>query len=83
MWPHCDGLDRGPNELDDPALSKEGLADWHGWADLLPPMIGLIPRRDFPRFNHPDESTFYKKTKKSRDLSLAHDKIFKLPFTGP
>lgn len=59
MWPHCDGLDRGPDELDDPGLTKEGLADWHGWADLLPPMIDLKPRRDYPRFNHPGESTFY------------------------
>ncbi|MBU0719012.1 MAG: prepilin-type N-terminal cleavage/methylation domain-containing protein [Planctomycetes bacterium] len=59
MWPHCDGLDRGPRPLDHPRLSPEDLADWHGWVDLLPPMIGMQAWRDYPRFKRPNERTFY------------------------
>jgi prepilin-type N-terminal cleavage/methylation domain-containing protein/prepilin-type processing-associated H-X9-DG protein len=59
MWPHCDGLDRGPDELDDPGLSPEGLADWHGWVDLLPPMLGFKAWREHPRYQRPNESTFF------------------------
>lgn len=58
-WPHCDGLDRGPRDLDDPRISPEDVADWHGWMDLLPPMIDLKPWRDHLRNEYPDESTFY------------------------
>ena len=59
MWPHCDGLDRGPDDLDDPGLSPEDLADWHGWVDLLPPTLKLEPWRDYPRHGHPGQNTFY------------------------
>jgi prepilin-type processing-associated H-X9-DG protein len=59
FWPHCDGLDRGPRNITSPRISKEDLADWHGWVDLLPPMIGLKPWRDHPRGQHPGETTFY------------------------
>lgn len=59
MWPHCDGLDRGPDELDDPRLSPEDLADWHGWMDLLPPLISLKAWRDYPRHGYPGATTFY------------------------
>jgi len=58
-YPHCDGLDRGPRHYTHPAISREDLADWHGWADLLPPLIGLKPRRDFAPDNHPGADTFY------------------------
>ena len=58
-WPHCDGLDRGPERLTNPRISPEDVADWHGWVDLLPPLIGLQPWRDYPRGGYPDESTFY------------------------
>ena len=59
VLPHCDGLDRGPRELDDPRMNGEDLADWHGWIDMLPPMIDLAPWRDYPRYKRPGQSTFY------------------------
>lgn len=59
MWPHCDGLDRSPRELDDPRISPEDVADWHGWVDLLPPMASLNAWREYRRYQKPDESTFF------------------------
>ena len=59
VLPHCDGLDRGPRQLNDPHISKEDVADWHGWVDMLPPTIGLKCWRDHPRFERPDHTTFY------------------------
>lgn len=59
FWPHCDGLDRNPRGLDDPRVTPEDVADWHGWVDVLPPMIGLKPWREHPRYERPDERTFY------------------------
>ncbi len=58
-WPHCDGTDRGPRALDDPRISKEDIADWHGWVDLLPPMLDLPDWRSFRRYEHPKENTFF------------------------
>ena len=58
-WPHCDGLDRGPRRLADPHITPEDLADWHGWMDVLPPIIGLKAWRDHPRYARPGETTFY------------------------
>ena len=59
VWPHCDGLDRGPRDLDDPFITPEDLADWHGWMDVLPPMMDLKAWRDHPRFERPNQSTLY------------------------
>jgi len=59
VWPHSDGLDRGPDDINDPDISQEDLADWHGWVDVLPPMINLKPWRQFPDNEHPGQSTFY------------------------
>lgn len=58
-WPHCDGLERGPRDIRHPHVSKEDLADWHGWMDLLPPMLHLKPWQDYPRYQHPNKNTFY------------------------
>ena len=58
-WPHCDGLERGPRDLTDPLITPEDVADWHGWVDVLPPLIGLKPWRDHPRFERPKHATFY------------------------
>ncbi|MBN2448680.1 MAG: type II secretion system protein [Phycisphaerae bacterium] len=58
-WPHCDGLDRGPRELDDPHITREDVADWFGWVDVLPPMIDMQPWRDHPRYARPDKHTFF------------------------
>ena len=59
FWPHCDGLDRGPRNYSDPLISKEDLADWHGWVDLLPPLINRKPWRDHPRGRRPGNDTFF------------------------
>ncbi len=59
VWPHCDGLDRGPRAPDHPHVTPEDLADWHGWVDVLPPLIGFKPWRDYPRYERPDQTTFY------------------------
>lgn len=58
-WPHCDGLDRGPRPLTERRVSKEDVADWHGWMDVIPLMIDRKPWRDYPRYEHPDAGTFY------------------------
>ena len=58
-YPHCDGLDRGPRELDDPRITKEDLADYHGWVDVLPPMIRHRAWRDYASGEHPDGGTFH------------------------
>ena len=59
MWPHCDGLDRGPRDLDDPRISEADLADWHGWVDVLPPFASHNPWRDYPRYEHPAHTTLF------------------------
>ncbi len=57
--PHCDGLDRNPPPLDNANASSEDLADWHGWVDLLPPLVGAKPWRDHDSYAFPREGTFY------------------------
>ena len=59
FWPHCDGLDRNPKDLDDPSLNNEDLADWHGWIDVLPPMINYKPWREYGIGEHPTANSFY------------------------
>ncbi|MFH0981043.1 MAG: prepilin-type N-terminal cleavage/methylation domain-containing protein [Planctomycetota bacterium] len=59
VLPHCDGLDRGPRDLKDPHISKADMADWHGWVDLLPPLIRYKPWRAHVAYQYPKESTFY------------------------
>lgn len=59
IWPHCDGLDRGPRDLNDPRVSPEDVADWFGWIDVLPPLMSLPPWRHYPRGERPNETTFY------------------------
>ncbi|RJO63563.1 MAG: hypothetical protein C4523_19985 [Myxococcales bacterium] len=58
-YPHCDGLDRGPRKLDDPRITKEDVADWHGWVDVIPPLIHHPPWREYSSDAHPDPTTFY------------------------
>ncbi len=59
LFPHCDGLDRSPAAVDDPAISAEDLADWHGWVDVLPAMIGHKPWRQHVRRAYPQSDTFF------------------------
>ncbi|MHC4235514.1 MAG: type II secretion system protein [Planctomycetota bacterium] len=57
--PHCDGLDRGPRDINDPHISQEDLADWHGWVDVLPPTIRYRAWREYGARQHPAGATFY------------------------
>ena len=59
FWPHCDGLERGPRPLNDRHVTKEDIADWHGWMDFIPPLIDHLPWRAYPRYGHPGAATFY------------------------
>lgn len=58
-WPHCDGLDRGPRELGHPLITREDVADWFGWVDVLPQMLGQEPWRVHARFERPKGNTFF------------------------
>ncbi len=62
--PHCDGLDRedpDPNNPDviPPYAMPWTVANWHGWVDLLPPMIDYQAWRYYKKWEHPRENTFY------------------------
>lgn len=64
VLPHCDGLDRqdyDPNNPDrhPPSAKPWDVADWHGWVDVLPPLIGRKPWRHYAFNERPDENTFY------------------------
>jgi len=59
FFPHCDGLDRGPRDPDDPAATPEDLADWHGWVDVIPPLISHRPWREHPKYQRPKAESFY------------------------
>ena len=39
--------------------AMKNRADWHGWVDVLPPMIDRQPFRDHARFERPDHKTFF------------------------
>lgn len=64
-YPHCDGLDReDPPDPDNPDIPPKNahswtLANWHGWVDMLPPMIDRQAWRHFKKWEHPTERTFY------------------------
>ncbi|MFH1745830.1 MAG: type II secretion system protein [Planctomycetota bacterium] len=78
FWPHCDGLDRqdppDPTNPDyhEPNISPADLADWHGWVDVLPPLISMKSWRYFGIGEHPREKTFYQcpTARVSRPLTL-------------
>ncbi|HUU95685.1 MAG TPA: type II secretion system protein [Phycisphaerae bacterium] len=64
VWPHCDGLDRedpDPNDPDrcPPNAPPWQLANWHGWVDMLPPLMGFEGWRYCRPREHPDQTTFY------------------------
>jgi len=64
FWPHCDGLDRQDPDPGNPDIPPRGtptkdLADWHGWVDVLPPMIDRKPWRHYGMYEHPKAKTFY------------------------
>ena len=55
-YPHTDGLDRqgggAPRSLAD-------QADYFGWVDVLPPMIGMPSWRDYEPGQHPTDDTIF------------------------
>lgn len=56
FYPHVDGLDRqGDNR---PILAKD-WADHFGWVDLLPPLMGERPWRDYGPWEHPETGTVF------------------------
>ena len=48
FYPHIDGLDR-----------DKGPADWFGWVDVLPAIIGGKPWRDHAVWHRPGRGTFF------------------------
>ena len=64
IWPHCDGLDRedpDPNDPDrlPPNAKPWTAANWHGWVDMLPPLIDYQSWRYYKKWEHPTQNTFY------------------------
>ncbi len=56
FYPHIDGLDRqGDNK---PVLPKD-WADYFGWIDLLPPLMGEKRWRDHKPWGYPGEGTMF------------------------
>ena len=64
FWPHCDGLDREDPNPDNPDVPPPNappwqVANWCGWVDVLPPLVGWERWRDYRPGKHPDQTTFY------------------------
>ncbi len=56
-YPHIDGRDR---QGDSKPWREIDLADWYyGWIDVLPPLMGAKPWRDYGAFQHPGPDTIY------------------------
>lgn len=57
FWPHADGRDRSGSTR---PRSPEGQADFDaGWVDVLPPLLGEKPFREYERYEHPGPETIY------------------------
>jgi len=48
FYPHIDGLDRSASR-----------ADWFGWVDMLPPLMGEKPWREYERWHKPGKDTIF------------------------
>ena len=58
FYPHIDGRDRTDVLSVHPAA--EEIADYYfGWVDVLPPLMGEIPWRDYGRWEYPDKDTIF------------------------
>ena len=57
LYPHIDGRDRCG---DTPGRRPADLADWwFGWVDVLPPLIGQRPWREYAPWEKPGAETFF------------------------
>jgi len=69
-YPHIDGRDRTPNN---PQTDAE-LADYYfGWIDVLPPLMGEKPWRDYDYWQKPGKNTIFQ----CPSAELAPDKNYK------
>jgi prepilin-type N-terminal cleavage/methylation domain-containing protein len=69
-YPHIDGRDRTPS---DPQTDAE-LADYYfGWIDVLPPLMGEKPWRDYDYWQKPGKDTIFQ----CPSAELAPDKSYK------
>jgi len=64
FWPHCDGLDREDPDPSNPDRVPPGappwvVANWHGWMDKVPPVLGYKAWRYYGPYEHPGADTFY------------------------
>ena len=57
-YPHIDGRDR-TDELGKNPGPEEYADYYHGWVDVLPPLIGEKSWRDYGKYEHPDRGTIY------------------------
>jgi len=55
-YPHIDGLDR---QGDDKPVLPADRADYFGWVDLLPPLMGEKRWRDYEPWQHPRTRTLF------------------------
>ena len=56
FFPHIDGLDRRGDET---PLTAADRADYYGWVDLLPPLIGMNPWRNHIPGKYPKDDTLF------------------------
>ncbi len=56
LYPHTDGLDRQAGGV---PHSRADRADYSGWIDVLPPMIGMQAWRDYDSGKHPTDDTIF------------------------
>lgn len=69
-YPHIDGRDRTPGN---PQTDAE-LADYYfGWVDVLPPLMGEKPWRDYDYWQKPGNNTIFQ----CPSAKLAADKSYK------
>jgi type II secretory pathway pseudopilin PulG len=69
-YPHIDGLDRQGD--DEPVLPPD-VADYFGWVDLLPPLMGEKRWRDYEPWQHPQTRTIFQ----CPSAKLAPDQLYK------
>jgi len=71
-YPHIDGRDRIDQLPQNPA--PEDTADWYfGWIDVLPPLMGDRPWRDYDYGRKPDADTLFQ----CPSARFAPDKLYK------